>query len=282
MGVVNTTYTFSGTDTITSAKLNNIIDETTFTGDAIQGTTLQVVSPGKLAVSAGGITSNELASGAVTTNAIADGAVTPAKLSTAGPTWDNAGGTFTLSQRAVELGNGITSNAASYIDFHSSFPIIDNDARIIRESGANGTFTISNIGTGSINFSSAGGFQFANAPMPNPVGTAPIFGVRAWVNFDATRDSSGATNALNTNRFIRSSGNVTSVKKDSTGRYTVTFTTAFENTNYTVICSAGNTNSPRVASADRATATESSIQIETDDTASSVETCTENSVMVIA
>jgi len=66
MGVVNTTYTFTSTDTITSAKMNNIIDDTTFTSDAIQGTTLQVVSPGKLAVNAGGITSNELASSAVT------------------------------------------------------------------------------------------------------------------------------------------------------------------------------------------------------------------------
>jgi hypothetical protein len=68
MGVVNTTYTFTSTDTITSAKMNNIIDETTFTGDAIQGTTLQVVSPGKLAVNALGITSNELASESVTTS----------------------------------------------------------------------------------------------------------------------------------------------------------------------------------------------------------------------
>jgi hypothetical protein len=75
MGVVNTTYTFSGTDTITSAKLNNIIDDTTFTSDAIQGTTLQVVSPGKLAVNAGGITSNELASGAVTQAKVASGVV---------------------------------------------------------------------------------------------------------------------------------------------------------------------------------------------------------------
>jgi microcystin-dependent protein len=81
MGVVNTTYTFTSTDTITSAKMNNIIDETTFTGDAIQGTTLQVVSPGKLAVNAGGITSNELADGAVVTAKIADGAVTQAKTS---------------------------------------------------------------------------------------------------------------------------------------------------------------------------------------------------------
>jgi hypothetical protein len=80
MGVVNTTYTFTSTDTITSAKMNNIIDETTFTGDAIQGTTLQVVSPGKLAVSAGGITSNELASNSVVTAKILDSNVTTAKI----------------------------------------------------------------------------------------------------------------------------------------------------------------------------------------------------------
>jgi hypothetical protein len=76
MGVVNTTYTFSGTDTITSSKLNNIIDDTTFTSDAIQGNTLQVVSPGKLAVNAGGITSNELASGAVTQAKLASNVAT--------------------------------------------------------------------------------------------------------------------------------------------------------------------------------------------------------------
>jgi hypothetical protein len=80
MGVVNTTYTFTSTDTITSAKMNNIIDETTFTGDAIQGTTLQVVSPGKLAVSAGGITSNEMAANSVVTAAITDSNVTTAKI----------------------------------------------------------------------------------------------------------------------------------------------------------------------------------------------------------
>jgi hypothetical protein len=80
MGVVNTTNTFQSTDTITSAKLNNIIDETTFTSDAIQGTTLQVVSPGKLAVSASGITSNELASNSVVTAKILDSNVTTAKI----------------------------------------------------------------------------------------------------------------------------------------------------------------------------------------------------------
>lgn len=77
MGVVDTSQNFNSTDTITSAKLNNIIDDTFFTANAISGSTLQIVSPGKLAVTAGGITANELASGAVT----------PAKLSTGGPSW---------------------------------------------------------------------------------------------------------------------------------------------------------------------------------------------------
>jgi hypothetical protein len=225
MGVVNTTYTFTSTDTITSAKMNNIIDDTTFTGDAIQGTTLQVVSPGKLAVSAGGITSNELASGAVTTNAIADGAVTPAKLATGGPAWSGTTGSIVIKQPALELGEGITSNNASLIDFHSSFPIIDNDARIIRDSGENGWFAIQNQGEGRISFSSAGGFQFANAHMPNPVGTAPIFGVRAWVNF----------NGISGSVAKRQDGNVDSVSRTGTGQYTINLTTPMADTNYAIV-----------------------------------------------
>jgi microcystin-dependent protein len=80
MGAVNTTYTFTATDTITSTKMNNIIDQTTMTGDAILGTTLEVAD-GKLKIRSQGITSNEFSSGAVNTNAIADGAVTQAKAS---------------------------------------------------------------------------------------------------------------------------------------------------------------------------------------------------------
>jgi len=60
------------------------------------------------------------------------------------------------------------------------------------------------------------------------------YSCRAWVNFDATRDSSGATTAANTNRFIRASGNVTSVLKNGTGDYTITLTTAMTDANYAV------------------------------------------------
>jgi hypothetical protein len=78
-GVVDTTNTFATNDVITSAAMNNIIDQTVFTSDAISGGTLAVTS-GKLKVATSGITSNEMAVNAVTTNVIADGTVTAAKL----------------------------------------------------------------------------------------------------------------------------------------------------------------------------------------------------------
>lgn len=147
MGVVNTTYTFTATDTITSDKMNNIIDETTFTSDAVVngGSGPLVVSGGKLSIKGSGITSNEMASNSVTTTTIANGSVTPAKLSAGAPVWSS--GTTTI-QPALELGGGITSSQNSYVDFHSVSPVTDYEARVIRASGANGDFAIRNSGTG--------------------------------------------------------------------------------------------------------------------------------------
>ena len=72
-------YTFTANDTITSTKMNNIIDQTTITSDAIIGNTLEVTS-GKLRVRSANITSNELAANSVTTNAITDLNVTTGKI----------------------------------------------------------------------------------------------------------------------------------------------------------------------------------------------------------
>jgi hypothetical protein len=80
MGAVNTTYTFTATDTITSTKMNNIIDETTLTADAISGTTLEITGTGKVKVRSQGITSNEIAENAVTTTKIVDASITTAKI----------------------------------------------------------------------------------------------------------------------------------------------------------------------------------------------------------
>jgi hypothetical protein len=62
----------------------------------------------------------------------------------------------------------------------------------------------------------------------------PIFACRAWVNFDGTKDTTGAASTANTNRLIRASGNVASVLRNGAGNYTVTFTTAMPDANYVI------------------------------------------------
>jgi hypothetical protein len=52
-------------------------------------------------------------------------------------------------------------------------------------------------------------------------GSAPIYGARAWVNFNGTGTVA-----------IRASGNVSSITDNGTGNYTVNFTTAMADVNY--------------------------------------------------
>jgi len=59
----------------------------------------------------------------------------------------------------------------------------------------------------------------------NATGSAPIYACRAWVNFNGT--TSPGT--------IRASGNVSSVTKNGTGDYTVNFTTAMPDANYSFV-----------------------------------------------
>ena len=66
-------------------------------------------------------------------------------------------------------------------------------------------------------------------------GSAPIYGCRAWVCFDVTRNSSGGSDTNNTNRYILQSGNVLSALKTGTGNYTITFNIPMPDTNYCVI-----------------------------------------------
>jgi hypothetical protein len=58
-------------------------------------------------------------------------------------------------------------------------------------------------------------------------GTAPIYPCRAWVNFNGTGTVA-----------IRASGNVTSITDNGTGDYTVNFTTALPDANYSAVASA--------------------------------------------
>jgi hypothetical protein len=56
----------------------------------------------------------------------------------------------------------------------------------------------------------------------NASGSAPIYACRAWVNFDGTT----------TTPTIRASGNVSSVTRQAEGFFTINFTTAMPDTNY--------------------------------------------------
>lgn len=71
----------------------------------------------------------------------------------------------------------------------------------------------------------------------NASGSAPIFACRSWVNFNG---SNGA---------IRASGNVSSVTYNGTGQSTVNFTTAMDDTNYSVVCSGHSAGFSRQANA---------------------------------
>ena len=90
-------------------------------------------------------------------------------------------------------------------------------------------------GTGSITGVTAGGLPSGSVTTANIAdanitaakldgaqsGSAPIYAARAWVNFNGTSTVA-----------IRASGNVSSITDNGTGDYTVNFTTAMADANY--------------------------------------------------
>jgi hypothetical protein len=146
MGVLNTTYTFQPTDVITSAKMNNIIDETTFTNDAIVSGNLSLEQVGgKLKVKSSGIGSNELATGAVTTTKITNANVTTAKIA------DNAVTTAKISDLNI-----------------TTAKIADNAVTTAKVFDAN--ITTAKIADAGVTAAKLSGAQ---------TGSAPIYGIRA-------------------------------------------------------------------------------------------------------
>ena len=73
-------------------------------------------------------------------------------------------------------------------------------------------------------------------------GTAPIYPCRAWVNFNGTGTVA-----------IRASGNVTSITDNGTGDYTVNFTTAMPDANYSAVGNSSRFTQPGLPGAIRST-----------------------------
>ena len=100
----------------------------------------------------------------------------------------------------------------------------------------NGSGTITGISSGGLNdgiITDAELNLSANASniktALNASGSAPIYACRAWVNFDGTGTVA-----------IRASGNVTSITDNGLGSYTVNFTTAMPDANYSIHLSCNN------------------------------------------
>lgn len=89
-----------------------------------------------------------------------------------------------------------------------------------------------------------------SAQVPTVSGTAPLYMCRAWVNFNGTGTVA-----------IRASGNVTSITDNGTGDYTVNFTTAMPDANYSVSGSTGTGESSRVFSRYGSTQTTAAVRV---------------------
>jgi hypothetical protein len=94
----------------------------------------------------------------------------------------------------------------------------------------NGTGSISGLSAGGLPDLSVSTADLADAAITAAKldsaqsGSAPIYGARAWVNFDGTGTVA-----------IRASGNVSSITDNGVGNYTVNFTTALPNANYATV-----------------------------------------------
>ena len=224
MGAVDTTYTFTATDTITSTKMNNIIDQTTMTDDSIWLNDGLEVASGKIRITGGGITSSKLAPNSVATNAITDLNVTTGKIANdAITTGKLANNSVTNDKIRDSAGLSVIGNPTN----STSGPVdivAGSDNQIFMRSGGalvfQSTIPSTSIPNSSITPAKLNGGQS---------GSAPIFGVRAWAAFNGGSSSPS----------LSASGNMSSVAYGAVGRYTLTFQTSMADANYAVVATSG-------------------------------------------
>ena len=91
---------------------------------------------------------------------------------------------------------------------------------LVSTGDTNGTTVAATFGTDQ-SLTVVGALTIGSAAQAVPSGSAPLFAARAWVNFNGTGTVA-----------IRASGNVSSITDNGTGDYTVNFTTAMSDANY--------------------------------------------------
>ena len=197
-------YTFQSGDGVTPTRLNdartisNIVDADIASAAAIA----------KTKISGTAITAAD--TGTVTSAMIASG-VDASKLTT---------GTLPIER----IADGAVTNAkiASGVDASKL---------------TTGTLPADRIGSNAITTARINDFAVTAAKLDGAqTGSAPIYGCRAWVNFDGT---TGGTFGGEFLCWIRASGNVSKVVRHAGGDYSVVFTTAMQDANYAISGSSG-------------------------------------------
>ena len=138
-------------------------------------------------------------------------------------------GNSLLAQSGVSAQVDLTNNAVYNAGY--KYAISDYATEYIQTAGAHtlrtapsGTAGNSITWTNQMNVTNAGLLQF-NSGYGS---AATAYGCRAWVNFNGTGTVA-----------IRASGNVSSITDNGTGNYTVNFTTALVDANYSTVAASG-------------------------------------------
>jgi hypothetical protein len=179
MPVVDTTRTFTNNEQITSTKLNEIMDNSSFvSGAVVLSGGLEVTGGGQMQIASNGITTARIADLNVTTTKLSDGAITPIKLA------NSDFGDFTVSSGVATIDN----NAITTV-------------KIADSTSTTTGVTTSKIADANITAPKLSGTQ---------TGTAPIFGIRAWAKLNIlVGASSDRTTAFKSGNYSRTTTETT-------------------------------------------------------------------------
>jgi hypothetical protein len=169
-------------------------------------------------------------------------------------TWTLPAADGTANQVLSTNGSGTLSWATSGGGAISKISQGNTEAEVV-DTGSDGHFKVTTEGTERLRIAGNGAWGLAGAnygssaqiltsngsgsppswqAAPSPAalstasGSAPSYSARAWVNFNGTGTVA-----------IRASGNVSSITDNGPGEYTVNFTTALANANYSIVATGG-------------------------------------------
>ncbi|CAB4200639.1 hypothetical protein UFOVP1339_57 [uncultured Caudovirales phage] len=174
--------------------------------------------------------------GTTTTQTLTNKTIASPGLPIAGAT----SGTVTLAANGTATGTVTVPNGTDVLVARNTTDTLTNKTLDTAATGnvlkINGTGITDKVGTGKVVLDTnptiaaptlSGTVTFGTAPHAAPGGSAPLYSARAWVSFNGTAGI-GAITPL-------ASGNITSVTKTATGKYTIVMATALADTSYAVV-----------------------------------------------